>query len=54
MDDEQTIVRPARILRTLQIADPRLLEFVRALHRSDDVAVTYSIVIAAGVIAARG
>jgi len=54
MDDEQTIVRPARILRNLPIADPRLLEFVRTVHGSDDVAVTYSIGIAAGVIAARG
>lgn len=54
MDDAPTMVRPAQILGDLPIADPRRLEFVRTLHESDDVAVPYSICIAAGVIAARG
>jgi hypothetical protein len=49
-----SFVGPARILRVLQIEDPRLLDFVRTLHEGDEVDVTYSIGIAASVVPARG
>jgi hypothetical protein len=49
-----SFVGPARILRIVQINDPRLLAFVRTLHEGDDVDVTYSLGIAARVVPARG
>jgi hypothetical protein len=49
-----SFVGPARILRVLQVTDPRLLEFVRTLHEGDEVDVTYSLGIAARVVPARG
>ena len=49
-----SFVGPARILRVLQITDPRLLAFVRTLHEGDEVDVTYSLGIAARVVPARG
>ena len=48
-----SFVGPARILRTLQITDQRLLDFVRTLHEGDDVDVTYRIAVAASVVPAR-
>jgi hypothetical protein len=48
-----SFVGPARILRVLQIKDPRVLEFVRTLHGGDEVDVTYSVGIAASVVPAR-
>jgi hypothetical protein len=49
-----SFVGPARILRVLQINDPRLLEFVRTLHEGDEVDVTYRLGVAASVVPARG
>jgi hypothetical protein len=49
-----SFVGPARILRVVQINDPRLLEFLRTLHEGDEVEVTYSLGIAARVVPARG
>jgi hypothetical protein len=49
-----SFVGPARILRVVQINDPRLLEFLRTLHEGDEVDVTYSLGIAARVVPARG
>jgi hypothetical protein len=49
-----SFVGPARILRVLQINDPRLLDFVRTLHEGDEVDVTYSIGVAASVVPASG
>lgn len=48
-----SFVGPARILRTLQITDQRLLDFVRTLHEGDEVDVTYRIAVAASVVPAR-
>jgi hypothetical protein len=47
-------VGPAHILRTPQITDPRLLDFVRTLHEADEVDVTYRLGVAARVMSARG
>ena len=44
-----SFVGPARILRTLQIRDQRVLDFVRTLHEGDEVDVTYRTAIAASV-----
>jgi hypothetical protein len=54
--DHRTVsfVGPARILRVIEVADPRLLEFVRTLHEGDEVDVTYSLGIAARVVPAQG
>jgi hypothetical protein len=49
-----SFVGPARILRVVEIADPRLLEFVRSLHEGDEVDVRYSLGIAARVVPAQG
>jgi hypothetical protein len=48
-----SFIGPARILRTLQIRDERVLDFVRTLHEGDDVDVTYQTAIAASVVPAR-
>ena len=48
-----SFVGPARILRTLQIRDQRVLDFVRTLHEGDDVDVTYQTAIAASVVPAH-
>ena len=48
-----SFVGPARILRTLQIRDQRVLDFVRTLHEGDEVDVTYRTAIAASVVPAR-
>ena len=54
--DHRTVsfVGPARILRVVEITDPRLLEFVRTLHEGDEVDVTYRLGIAARVVPAQG
>lgn len=54
--DHRTVsfVGPARILRVVQIADPKLLEFVRGLHVGDEVDVTYRLGVAVAVVRARG
>jgi hypothetical protein len=49
-----SFVGPARILRVLQINDPRVLDFVRTLHEGDEVDVTHSIGVAASVVPVRG
>ena len=49
-----SFVGPARILRVLQITDPRVLDFVRTLHEGDEVDVTYSVGVAASVVSAPG
>jgi hypothetical protein len=49
-----SFVGPARILRVLQINDPRVLDFVRTLHEGDEVDVTYSVGVAASVVLASG
>lgn len=45
--DHRTVsfVGPARILRVIEVTDPRLLEFVRTLHEGDEVDVTYNSVL---------
>lgn len=48
-----SFVGPARILRAVQINDPKVMEFVRTLHPGDEVDVTYSVGIAASVVPAR-
>jgi hypothetical protein len=54
--DHKTVsfVGPAGILRVLEITDPRVLQFVRTLHKGDEVDVTYSRSVAASVVPARG
>ena len=54
--DHRTVsfVGPGRILRVIEVTDPRLLEFVRTLHEGDEVDVTYSLGIAARVVPAQG
>ena len=44
--DHRTVsfVGPARILRVVEITDPRLLEFVRTLHEGDEVDVSTDLV----------
>ena len=49
-----SFVGPARILRVVEITDPRLLEFVRTLHQGDEVDVTYTLGVAARVVPAKG
>jgi hypothetical protein len=46
-------VGPARILRAVQVNDPKVMEFVRTLHAGDEVDVTYSVGVAASVVPAR-
>jgi hypothetical protein len=54
--DHRTVsfVGPARILRVVEITDPRLLEFVRTLHEGDEVDITYRLGIAARVVPTQG
>jgi hypothetical protein len=48
-----SFVGPARILRAVQIKDPKVMEFVRTLHPGDEVDVTYSVGVAASVVPAH-
>jgi hypothetical protein len=45
-----SFVGPSRILRVIQISDPRLLDFVLTLYKGDEVDLTYSLSIAASVV----
>ncbi len=49
-----SFVGPARILRVVRIADPRLLDFVKTLHEDDEVDVIYTLGVAGRVVPARG